>query len=60
MHRLPPQLQPARWYGFTATEKALGMQALQKVKESLGDLSASNIGNVLAIGLVQTKDESSS
>ncbi len=31
------------------------MQALRKMKESLGDLSASNIGNVLAIGLVQTK-----
>ena len=42
-------------YGLTAEETALGMQALQKVKESLGDLSVSNIGNVLAIGLVQTK-----
>jgi hypothetical protein len=42
-------------YGLTAVETALGMQALQKVKESLGDLSVSNIGNVLAIGLAQTK-----
>jgi hypothetical protein len=42
-------------YGLTAEETALGMQALQKVKESLGDLSVSNIGNVLAIGLAQTK-----
>jgi hypothetical protein len=42
-------------YGLTAAETTLGLQALQKVKESLGDLSASNIGNVLAIGLVQTK-----
>ena len=42
-------------YGLTAEETALGLQALQKVKQSLGDLSVSNIGNVLAIGLAQTK-----
>lgn len=42
-------------YGLTAAETTLGMQALQKVKESLGDLSATNIGSVLAFGLVQAK-----
>lgn len=41
--------------GLTEAETVLGLQALRKIKESLGDLSVSNIGNVLAIGLVQTK-----
>jgi hypothetical protein len=42
-------------YGLTTAETALAMQAMQKVKESLGDLSATNIANVLSLGLVQAK-----
>ncbi len=38
-----------------ASLAATASQALQKVKESIGDLSATNIGSVIAIGLVQTK-----
>jgi hypothetical protein len=41
--------------GLTEAETVLGLVALRKIKESLGDLSVSNIGNVLAIGLMQTK-----
>jgi len=42
--------------GLTEAETVLGMQALRKMKESLGGLSVSNIGNVLAVGLVQAKE----